>query len=232
MANPHRRPRLGLDVAVRRLSSQGQYQTPGTSSRSPSDSDSLSPEGNEFSITSSKPPDFPRVLEVWFAGCHSDVGGGSVEDTVRYSLGDISLRWMVKQVLLSDCGIMFDDAALARADIDVSTIVLASPAQQTVEQPWRRRSGAGTATTSSAPLTLPEGGDGEDDTIPEGNKKVLEAQILSQVPEVRADIHDELKFSFRKLSWSFLGYWVLETIIPATFIWQDADGEEKRKHLR
>ena len=26
--------------------------------------------------------------EVWFAGCHSDVGGGAVEDAVRYLLAD------------------------------------------------------------------------------------------------------------------------------------------------
>ncbi|KAG9089298.1 hypothetical protein FRC06_001632, partial [Ceratobasidium sp. 370] len=34
------------------------------------------------------------VKEVWFAGCHSDVGGGSVLDTTPHSLSNITLRWM------------------------------------------------------------------------------------------------------------------------------------------
>ncbi|KAF9793319.1 hypothetical protein BJ322DRAFT_996824 [Thelephora terrestris] len=88
--------------------------------------------------TSSKPRAFTRersplrkteggllqsVEEVWFAGCHADVGGGTVADDCRYSLADISLRWMVKQVILSQCGILFDLAALRRADIDISNII-------------------------------------------------------------------------------------------------------------
>lgn len=76
----------------------------------------------------------PDVQEVWFVGCHSDVGGGAVEDATPYSLNEIPLRWMVKQVILSGCGIKFDAAALADAHIDVPTVVSADPAQQTVEQ--------------------------------------------------------------------------------------------------
>ncbi|TCD70154.1 hypothetical protein EIP91_004624 [Steccherinum ochraceum] len=57
------------------------------------------------------------VLEVWFSGCHSDVGGGSVPDSTLHSLSDITLRWMVRQVVLSQCGISFDSDALARAKI-------------------------------------------------------------------------------------------------------------------
>ena len=169
------------------------------------------------------------MLEVWFPGCHSDVGGGSVEDTVRYSLGDISLRWMVKQVLLSDCGIIFDDEALWKADIDVSTIVLANPTQQTVGQPSGRRFWAEASTISSAPLTPPGESDGKGDMIARGGESTVKAQILSQVPEVRADIHDGLDFSFRNLSWSLIGFWALEVILPATFIWQEADGKEIRR---
>jgi len=76
----------------------------------------------------------PDVQEVWFVGCHSDVGGGVVDDGVEYSLANISLRWMVKQVTLSRCGIKFDTAALKRRNIDIPTVILAGPAQQTVER--------------------------------------------------------------------------------------------------
>ncbi|KAF8752990.1 O-acetylhomoserine ami [Rhizoctonia solani] len=37
------------------------------------------------------------VEEVWFAGAHTDVGGGSVKNGERYSLARISLRWMIRQ---------------------------------------------------------------------------------------------------------------------------------------
>ena len=68
----------------------------------------------------------PSVLEVWFTGCHSDVGGGAVLDAVRFSLADISLEWMVEQVVRSGCGIKFNDAALLKADIIVPTIQITS----------------------------------------------------------------------------------------------------------
>ncbi|KAL5633665.1 hypothetical protein ACGC1H_005769 [Rhizoctonia solani] len=48
-----------------------------------------------------------NVEEVWFAGAHTDVGGGSVKNGERYSLARISLRWMVRQCFKCDTGIMF-----------------------------------------------------------------------------------------------------------------------------
>ena len=72
------------------------------------------------------------VLEVWFAGCHSgqfkfhklvfvnllrvlpDIGGGNVQDDVKVSLAQITLHWMVEQVIQSQCGILFDSDELAR----------------------------------------------------------------------------------------------------------------------
>ncbi|KAJ6585425.1 hypothetical protein B0H19DRAFT_1109618 [Mycena capillaripes] len=59
------------------------------------------------------------ALEVWFSGCHGDVGGGSVMDGVARSLSDITLRWMVRQIMASSCGILFDKDALERAAIPV-----------------------------------------------------------------------------------------------------------------
>lgn len=68
---------------------------------------------------SGKPAAPCDALEVWFAGCHSDVGGSAVLNTEKFSLADISLEWMVQQVILSNCGIKFDDTALAEAGIIV-----------------------------------------------------------------------------------------------------------------
>jgi uncharacterized protein (DUF2235 family) len=66
------------------------------------------------------------VMEVWFAGCHSDVGGGAVTDNTKHSLAQISLRWMVKEVMNSECGIIFDETELVRWSIP-STATAAPP---------------------------------------------------------------------------------------------------------
>ncbi|EJF63499.1 hypothetical protein DICSQDRAFT_154002 [Dichomitus squalens LYAD-421 SS1] len=60
------------------------------------------------------------VLEVWFAGCHSDVGGGAVSNSTKLSLSDVTLRWMVRELVLAQCGVQFDQAALKRANIPQS----------------------------------------------------------------------------------------------------------------
>jgi len=218
---PRKRPGLGTrwGIAVQRLSSQEQYRIRGGSRRTPSNPKPLGLDRKEPSTASStasgKSEPLPAVQEVWFAGCHSDVGGGAVEDSVRYSLGDISLRWMVKQVILSQCGITFDAAALRRADIDVSTIVLAGPAQQTVEQLWRRK-----PETSSGPLSPSAEDDSGEDMIQKGKEKEPEAQVWPQDQDVLTDIHDQLK--------SRPIWWILE-LMPMKFTWQEADGTWKSK---
>ncbi|QRV86492.1 choline transport protein [Ceratobasidium sp. AG-Ba] len=62
------------------------------------------------------------ILEVWFAGCHSDVGGGSLPNKAKYSLSNVSLRWMIRQIILSQCGIQFNQAALKDMDIPLPTL--------------------------------------------------------------------------------------------------------------
>jgi len=95
--------------------------------------------GQEPNEGTNDPAPFPDVQEVWFAGCHSDVGGSAVEDTVLYSLANISLRWMVKQVELSHCGIKFDTAALRKADM------IRSPTQPAEGLAWPREQDVRTA---------------------------------------------------------------------------------------
>jgi uncharacterized protein (DUF2235 family) len=52
-----------------------------------------------------------QVLEqVWFAGCHRDVGGGEP----RPDLADITLRWMVTQA--EDCGLAFAEGCFQYAE--------------------------------------------------------------------------------------------------------------------
>ncbi|EGN98587.1 hypothetical protein SERLA73DRAFT_169524 [Serpula lacrymans var. lacrymans S7.3] len=68
----------------------------------------------EEAPTAPTPPAATDVLEVWFSGCHTDIGGGAVQDDVKTSLSHITLQWMVEQIVASQCGILFDNDALER----------------------------------------------------------------------------------------------------------------------
>ena len=164
------------------------------------------------SLRTSSASEVSEVEEVWFAGCHSDVGGSAVADTVRYSLSDISLRWMVKQVILSQCGIKFDATALRRAEIDVSTVILTAPAKPIVEPALEPEAGLSSPTSG-------EDGFGED-MVRKGKKRDTEAQSWPREQDVSAGIHDNLV--------SQPAWWMLE-IMPMKFMWQEADGTWKSK---
>ncbi|KLO09282.1 hypothetical protein SCHPADRAFT_907921 [Schizopora paradoxa] len=67
----------------------------------------------------SRPTD---VLEVWFAGCHCDVGGGSVKNDTRHSLARIPLRWMIRQCFAADSGIQFQAEKLHEIGLDPDSL--------------------------------------------------------------------------------------------------------------
>lgn len=54
------------------------------------------------------------VKEMWFSGCHTDVGGGAMFDSDAEApcLANIALRWMLHEIVKVDCGILFDNEAL------------------------------------------------------------------------------------------------------------------------
>ena len=54
-----------------------------------------------------------RVLMMLFV----DVGGGSVSDSTKLSLSEVTLCWMVREVVLSKAPIEFDPAAIQRANL-------------------------------------------------------------------------------------------------------------------
>ncbi|PBK63035.1 hypothetical protein ARMSODRAFT_1088822 [Armillaria solidipes] len=62
------------------------------------------------------------VEEVWFAGCHCDIGGGSVKNSMRYSLSRIPLRWMIRECFKAETGIMFDSERLREIGLDPAAL--------------------------------------------------------------------------------------------------------------
>ncbi|KAI0812234.1 hypothetical protein BC629DRAFT_1280613 [Irpex lacteus] len=62
------------------------------------------------------------VLEVWFAGCHCDVGGGSVKNGTRHNLARIPLRWMIRECFKANTGIRFHTSLLKQVGLDPESL--------------------------------------------------------------------------------------------------------------
>ncbi|KAI8981359.1 hypothetical protein BD414DRAFT_492433 [Trametes punicea] len=62
------------------------------------------------------------VLEVWFAGCHCDVGGGSVRDDTPHTLARIPLRWMIRECFKTNTGIRFHGELLKRIGLNPAAL--------------------------------------------------------------------------------------------------------------
>ncbi|KAG9605802.1 hypothetical protein KCU84_g6463, partial [Aureobasidium melanogenum] len=71
-------------------------------------------------------------LEVWFSGCHADVGGGAVPNEERHKPSQIPLRWMIRQCFECNTGIIFDTHRLAEEGLDVHMLY---PVYQRLERP-------------------------------------------------------------------------------------------------
>ncbi|KAH9929779.1 uncharacterized protein B0H18DRAFT_996238 [Fomitopsis serialis] len=63
------------------------------------------------------------VKEVWFAGCHCDVGGGSVSNTSRHNLARIPLRWMIRECFLTNSGVRFHAPLLRKVGLDPAALL-------------------------------------------------------------------------------------------------------------
>ncbi|KAL6304814.1 hypothetical protein BKA93DRAFT_250549 [Sparassis latifolia] len=106
------------------------------------------------------------VLEVWFAGCHCDVGGGSVANDVTHNLARIPLRWMIRQCFLAKTGIRFHGEALRNVGLDPAALypkVLERPpalspssSRYAMEYAHSRESTDATRVSQGAPLTEEE----------------------------------------------------------------------------
>jgi len=63
------------------------------------------------------------VREVWFAGCHCDIGGGSVKNGTPNSLARIPLRWMIRECFRTNTGIQFYRESFKNVGLDPDTFL-------------------------------------------------------------------------------------------------------------
>ncbi|KAF8650968.1 hypothetical protein AX16_005004 [Volvariella volvacea WC 439] len=62
--------------------------------------------------------DTADVREVWFAGAHCDVGGGSTTKDGKMDLSLIPFQWMIKECIINQKGIIFDPNTLATIGVN------------------------------------------------------------------------------------------------------------------
>ncbi|CCO35988.1 putative protein YEL023C [Rhizoctonia solani AG-1 IB] len=62
------------------------------------------------------------LTEVWFAGGHCDIGGGAVPNDTPNDLARIPLRWMVRECILNNTGILFEPSKLREIGLNPLTL--------------------------------------------------------------------------------------------------------------
>jgi len=131
------------------------------------------------------------VKEVWFSGCHCDVGGGAVKNEIRNNLARITLRWMVRECFRLKTGILFHRDTFKMIGLDHTTLW---PVVKDRPPPVTSFSGKPPAPTRPL-LTMGVNGALEDidDFVSEEEEDLA---------DIRSDLNDMLKIS---KSW-----WILE----------------------
>ncbi|KZV61060.1 hypothetical protein PENSPDRAFT_678653 [Peniophora sp. CONT] len=100
-SNPHRRPRIHRNHLYHHPESSQAHGLAAKEDEHMDENDFDEREGVNGSRWET------NVKEVWFAGVHCDVGGGSVPNGTRHSLARIPLRWMIREAFLAGTGIQF-----------------------------------------------------------------------------------------------------------------------------
>ncbi|KLO20166.1 hypothetical protein SCHPADRAFT_32706 [Schizopora paradoxa] len=182
-----------------------------------------------------------NVLEVWFAGCHTDVGGGSVPNKTRHSLARIPLRWMIRECFETNCGIQFEAERLHSIGMDprtlyprvlqrpdplpLSSIVLPHHAghpdegKKLKKKPMEIRVICGTCPDEEPERLTREESEGT--IVDTATDKDHELGVFAQ--EEHEELHDALQPMFDQLQIS-KGWWILE-MVPLIHRVQKRNGE-------
>ncbi|KAF9076899.1 hypothetical protein BDP27DRAFT_1312788 [Rhodocollybia butyracea] len=153
-----------------------------------------------------KAPDaITDIEEVWFSGCHCDVGGGSVSNEETTNLARIPLRWMIRECFKTNTGILFHADCLSSLGLNPDALwpeVHPRPPPLSVSgvhiKPIPRSSAptSGTATQSS----------------------VFKTEEELELEDAMSPIYDQLKL--------VLPWWILE-FIPVKNKYHNGKGSHK-----
>lgn len=172
----------------------------------------------QFTATDTLPIIQTDVEEVWFAGCHCDVGGGSVKNGTRNSLARIPLRWMIRQLFKLEIGILFHRNLFAKIGMDPEMLYPVKPRPPPLYQFPKARSPTGSANSTTKAFVLPPPEIVADDpamiVYSDGGKFVNEE--LEDLADVTSPMYDQLRLS--------RAWWILE-VIPQMLHYQDDEDD-------
>ncbi|KAG8894665.1 hypothetical protein FRC01_012832, partial [Tulasnella sp. 417] len=166
------------------------------------------------------------VQEVWFAGCHSDVGGGSTPNNDIHTLANPSLQWMISEVLKHAPYVLFRPDAFTY-DKAFSTLTVTKtdlrpkPARPRIPSTFRRAPGAKDAalwavSTPIPPNTAPTADSSTLDWVDfEEGQTVVAVEQTEPATDANAPKNDKL---VQKPIWLVLEY------IPIFQYYQDGKG--------
>jgi len=161
--------------------------------------DSLRALEKQYSTIRAEPTD---IEEVWFAGCHCDVGGGSVSNETKTNLARISLRWMIRECFRRECGILFLVEGLRDIGLDPASLyplVLPRPPA---------------LSPLSAGLQVQRHAQPAADTA-------VETSAIAPLSEEEHDLRDALAPAYDQLDLSY--FWWLFELIPIRHRYQQSD---------
>ncbi|KAI0688127.1 hypothetical protein BC835DRAFT_1408164 [Cytidiella melzeri] len=178
-----------------------------------------------FSKLDAKSDQETDVLEVWFVGCHCDVGGGSVPNDTRHNLARIPLRWMIRQCFLANTGIRFYAELLRSIGIEPASLypvvktrpppIYATPSSDVGGNKLNKRTPSEKRTTKKARLAASVLPSSTSDSLgidtSGSNVQVVVDQSARVLTEEEEDLEDALSPVYdqlqRKKAW-----WVLEML--------------------
>jgi len=166
---------------------------------------------HEYSVEAETVTD---VEEVWFAGCHCDIGGGSVVNGTRNSLARIPLRWMIRQCFIANTGIMFHKDTLPKVGLDPATLypqVLPRP-PMVLQDPK----------VHTIPVPEPK-------VVMDDRKAVVYTDGGCFVNEAEEDLADALTPMYDQLKLAKF-WWILE-MLPQKIQYQDSDNDKMVRKL-
>ncbi|XP_006462907.1 hypothetical protein AGABI2DRAFT_119741 [Agaricus bisporus var. bisporus H97] len=159
--------------------------------------------------------------EVWFAGCHCDVGGGAVSNKTRHALARIPLRWMVRECFKAKTGIMFESEGLREIGLDPATLypdVLDRPAHHEIKAEHKIRNPPKVPIRVRPPrATFSKKRPAEIQAHPTFHPSpFLGSEEAEELQDVLSPTYDQLKLKKR--------WWILE-IIPLQLKYHQSDGK-------
>ena len=147
----------------------------------------------------------------------TDVGGGNMKDSENHSLSNVSLRWMVREVVEANCGIIFDETAdwkdwkIKEDDLKPMT---GGPSKSAIGKgaSWKTHENSGNEHRLDPGAVNPQGSDGSD------------VKQFFDMDDALASKGDILKLKLKSKIVKTIGWWIFE-MTPTLYEWQDQDGK-------